>query len=213
MLTDESTSSTLLREVADWGNHQAWVRFRDAYDPRLRRWCRGYGLDGEAVDEVCRRIWWELALRMQAFEYDPSGSFRGWLGQLCKSRVINYLRERRDRRHLSLDGHEAESTTAGRSVDGFPCHPFDNSEQDGVDDPVRRRFLDACEQVQSAVRARVKPHNWDAFWLVAVYDWNVAQTAEALSISRISVYAAKKRVERMLREEGRRLSKPRETGG
>jgi len=67
-------------------------------------------------------------------------------------------------------------------------------------------LLEAGEQVQAVVRARVKPHNWEAFWLVAVCDWSVEQTAGALGMSKVAVYAARKRVARMLREEGRRVS-------
>ena len=79
-----STSPTLLRAVADWQNHPAWVRFQGRYDPLMRRWCRGYGLDDDSVDEVCQRIWIELANRMRAFQYDPGGTFRGWLRRLAR---------------------------------------------------------------------------------------------------------------------------------
>src|SRR4051794_25927290 len=103
LVDDGLTSPTLLSKVADWANHPAWVRFRDIYDPRLRRWCRGYGLDSDAIDEVCQRIWFELAERMRTFEYDPSRSFRGWLRRLCESRVLNFLRKRRTHTSFSLD--------------------------------------------------------------------------------------------------------------
>ena len=93
-LEDVSTSPTLLREVGDWGNHPAWVAFRDRYDPLLRRWCRGFGLDADGIDEACQRVWTELADRMRTFRYDPSRTFRGWLKCVCRCRVIDLLRER-----------------------------------------------------------------------------------------------------------------------
>src|SRR6516165_2984029 len=74
-----STSPTLLSEVSDWQDHPAWVSFRERYDPLLRRWCCDYGLDEDSVDEVCQRIWIELADRMRPFHYDPNRTFRGWL--------------------------------------------------------------------------------------------------------------------------------------
>src|SRR5271157_4169306 len=98
-----STNPTLLKKVADWEDHPAWVRFWDAYNPLLGRWCRGYGLDGDSTDEVCERIWIELADRMKTFEYDPNRTFRGWLRRLCESRVFNFLRQRRDHLLLSFD--------------------------------------------------------------------------------------------------------------
>ena len=109
LVDDGSTSPTLLSEVADWQDHPAWVRFRDRYDPLLRRWCRGYGLDEDSIDEVCQRIWIELADRMRTFEYDPNRTFRGWLRRLCESRVLDFLRQRQAVSLLSLDDRDGEA--------------------------------------------------------------------------------------------------------
>jgi RNA polymerase sigma factor (sigma-70 family) len=204
---DGSTSPTLLREVADWDDHPAWVRFRDTYDPYLRRWCRGYGLDADAIDEIRQRIWIELARRMRTFEYDPSGSFRGWLRRLCQSRVLNFLRERRAHPELCLDDPDGEPAVGGRGPAGGPTaadEADEEAEGEGSSEALRRLLLGAGEQVQAAVRARVKPHNWEAFWLVAVCDWSIEQTAGALGMSKVAVYAARKRVAGMLGDEGRR---------
>ena len=46
---------------------------------------------------------------------------------------------------------------------------------------------------------------WDAFWLVAVCDWTVERTAQALGMTHTAVYAARERVARMLRDEGKRV--------
>jgi RNA polymerase sigma-70 factor (ECF subfamily) len=207
---DVPTSTTLLSRVADWQDHPAWVRFRDTYDPYLRRWCSGYGLDPEAIDEICDIIWCELAGRMRTFEYDPSGSFRGWLRQLCRSRVLNYLHQRRAHPHLSLDDREDGLAAVGPRIAGQPAVTDDEGEE--VTDPALRLLLDATEQIQAAVRARVKPHNWEAFSLVAIYDWSVERTAQALGMTRAAVYAAKERVARMVRDEGRRVLDQRAAG-
>jgi RNA polymerase sigma factor (sigma-70 family) len=205
---DGSTSWSLLSKVADWEEHPAWLRFRDTYDPYMRRWCSGYRLDPEAIDEICDIIWCELAGRMRTFVYDPSGSFRGWLRQLCRSRVLNYLHQRRAHPHFSLDDREDELAAVG--IAGQPAETDDEGED--ATDPALRLLLDATEQIQSAVRARVKPHNWEAFSLVAIYDWSVEQTAQALGMTRAAVYAAKERVARMLRDEGRRVLDQRAAG-
>ena len=206
---DGSTSPTLLSKVADWEDHPAWVRFRDTYDPRLRCYCRGYGLDTHSIDEICQRIWFELAGRMRTFEYDPSGSFRGWLRRLCQSRVLNYLHERRAHTLFSLDHREDEPVVGGR---GIACDPADTDEGEEGTDPARRLLLDAGERIQSAVQARVKPNNWEAFWLVAICDWSVERTAQALGMTRAAVYAAKVRVARMLSDEGHRVLDQRAAG-
>jgi DNA-directed RNA polymerase specialized sigma24 family protein len=199
---DGSTSSTLLREVADWHDHPAWVTFRGRYDPHLRRWCRGYGLDDDAIDEVSQRIWIELADRMRTFEYDPERTFRGWLRRLCESRVIDFLRERGAGCFLSLNDRDGEGQAR-------PTGPSIGSHQPGWDesaaDPFRLLLLEEGEKIQAAVRARIKPWNWDAFWLVAVCDWTVDRTAQALGMTHTAVYAARERVARMLHDEGKRV--------
>jgi RNA polymerase sigma-70 factor (ECF subfamily) len=197
---DGSTSPTLLSEVADWQDHPAWVSFRGRYDPLLRRWCQGYGLDDDSIDEVCQRIWIELADRMRTFHYDPNRTFRGWLRRLCDSRVIDFLRQRQAMNPLSLDDRDGEREASER---GATIDPGETDHAEEADDPFRRFLLGEAEKVQSAVRARVKPHTWEAFWLVAVCDWTVERTAQALGMTHTAVYAAKERVARMLRDEGK----------
>jgi RNA polymerase sigma factor (sigma-70 family) len=201
---DGSTSPQLLTEVANWGDHLSWVRFRDRYDPLLWRWCRGYGLDEQSVDEVCEAVWIKLAEKMRTFQYDPSRTFRGWLRRLCESRVVDFLRERRARSAISLD--ERDEPAAGGPGASLDAVDGDGGERDEDLDPVRLAFLRKVEQVQASVRTRVKPDNWDAFWLVAVCDWSVERTAQSLGMTHAAVYKAKQRVARMLREEGQRLS-------
>jgi RNA polymerase sigma factor (sigma-70 family) len=208
LVDDGSTSPTLLNEVGDWQNHPAWVQFRRRYDPLLRRWCRDFGLDADSVDEVCQRIWIELAARMKTFRYDPKGTFRGWLKQLCRSRVVDFLRQRHAPRLVSIDDRHEEHagavhTGAVCELAMVPSEPDDGGE---YTDPLQLLLRREAEIVQAAVRKRVNQRSWDAFWLVAVRDWNVKETATALGMTHIAVYAARDRVARMLCDEGKRVS-------
>ena len=82
---------------------------------------------------------------------------------------------------------------------------FDPDAADEIDDLTHRFLLVEAEKVQAAVKAKVKPHTWEAFWLVAVSDWSVERTAQSLGISKVAVYAARDRVARMLCAEGERV--------
>ena len=203
VVDDGSTSPTLLSEVADWQDHPAWVSFRGRYNPLLRRWCHGYGLDDDSVDEVCQRIWIELADRMRTFQYDPNRTFRGWLRRVCDSRVIDFLRQRQSVSLLSLDDRDGEPEAATRAAS---IDLREDDQLEGAADLLRRFLLGEAERVQGAVRAKVKTHTWDAFWLVAVCDWTVERTAKALEMTHTAVYAASERVARMLRDEGKCVS-------
>ena len=203
LVDDGSTSPTLLSDVADWQDHPAWVSFRGRYDPLLRRWCHGSGLDEDSVDEVCQRIWIELADRMRTFHYDPNRTFRGWLRRVCDSRVIDFLRQRQAVCRLSLDDRDGEAEAAGRAAS---IDPGESDHDEGAADQFRVFLLGEAEKVQAAVRAKVKPWTWEAFWLVAVCDWTVERTAKALGMTHAAVYAASERVARMLRDEGKCVS-------
>lgn len=196
-----STRPSLLSEVSDWRNDRAWVSFHDRYDPLLRRWCRVRGLDEDSADEVCQRVWIELADRMRTFRYDPTGAFRGWLRRLCDSRVIDFLRQRRA--GTVLVGLDERDDLVGRgAVRGeMSIDPFDGDRGEGDEDRPRLVLLDEAGRVQATVRRKVQPRTWEAFWLVAVRDWSVQDTAEALGMTRIAVYAATARVAKMLGDE------------
>jgi hypothetical protein len=110
------------------------------------------------------------------------------------------LRQRRSVNLLSLEDRvgEGEADPRGASIDAG-----ESGHAEGADHPFRLFLLGEAEKVQAAVRARVKPHTWEAFWLVAVCDWTVERTARALGMTHTAVYAARERVARMLHDEGK----------
>ena len=68
----------------------------------------------------------------------------------------------------------------------------------------RSLLLRQAEQVQHAVKQRVEPQTWQAFWRIAVDGRSVRETADDMGMSYAAVFAAHKRVGRMLRAEGKR---------
>ena len=90
-----TTSPALLDRLRDVGDHPAWVEFVERYEPMMRRWCRYYGLDDQAADELCLRTWERLWPRMRTFQYDPSRRFRSWLRRFFHSRAMDLLGEAR----------------------------------------------------------------------------------------------------------------------
>ena len=90
-----TTSPSLLKRVADWADRLAWCDFCTSYDPLIHSWCRGYGLDGSALEDLCQEIRIKLADRMRTYQYDPGRTFRGWLRKFCHSRAVDVLRKRR----------------------------------------------------------------------------------------------------------------------
>src|SRR6516165_8622865 len=105
----DTTNPTLLNRLGDWRDHEAWVDFVTRYDPVIRLSCRRYRLSADAAEELCQRVWIDLARRMRTFRYDPGKTFRGWLRRLCESRAIDLVRRKNADAVLSLEDQPVES--------------------------------------------------------------------------------------------------------
>ncbi len=208
MLNDDvgTTNPSELMRVGDPRNHPAWLEFQKRYDPILRRCCKRLELDSASADDVCQETWLEVAKRMRSFVYDPRGSFRAWLWKVCYHEGIDYL-QRRTREHMfSLDsrdephGNWKNASWFQEAVDEKLDGGF------GRDDHENRSLASlfrAAEEIQEAVRRRVQPHTWEAFWLVGIDLWTVEETARYLDMNNDAVFKAKLRTAKKLQAAGR----------
>ncbi len=193
------TSATLLDRVRDWRDHPAWMAFFERYNPLLRRWCGRFGLDADTSDDLCQRIWVELMARMRTFRYDPSRGYRNWLWRLFRSRAIDLLRKRRSISLSSLDNFSVEAM--------LPTFPDPEAREDTAEAKGKAESLilhRLATEAQEAVRSRVDPETWRAYWCVAIEDRPFRETAETLGKTYTAIYNGYKRVDRMLRIEGER---------
>ena len=190
------TSSVLLKRVANWADGSAWFVFFETYDPLIQLWCQGYNLDDATYEDLCQQIWIELATRMRTYRYDPGKTFRGWLRQFCRSRAIDLLRKR---------GTEPVRFLADQAIEAWlPAVDAFGGDEDDEPDSRRSLLLGRAEQAQAAVKERVDPRTWQAFWQIAVDGCSVRDTADEMRMSYASAFAAHQRVARMLRAEGKR---------
>jgi RNA polymerase sigma-70 factor (ECF subfamily) len=199
LLEGETTDRALLDRLGDWADHLAWVEFVRRYDPLIRRLCRAYRFDPETQEELCQRIWIELARRLRSYRFDPGRRFRLWLAHLCRSRAIDLWRQRRAeaaRRGMALPAKDLASI-ADPTAEAF--------EFDEEPDAVRPELLLRADRVQQAVRARVDDRTWRVFWRIAVEEEPIRSVADSVGLSYAAAFAAQKRARRMLREEAARL--------
>jgi hypothetical protein len=78
------------------------------------------------------------------------------------------------------------------------------SDSDDDADSIVALWRRRAEEVQAAVKAKVKPHTWEAFWLLAVRGCDIEETVATLGITHFSAYKARERVLHHLKDEGRR---------
>ncbi len=90
MPDDSSTSPTLLGRVAQYPPDQAaWTEFVDRYGTRIVRWCRAWGLQDADARDTSQEILLRLAVRLRSFQYDATGSFRGFLRKFVNDTLMD----------------------------------------------------------------------------------------------------------------------------
>src|SRR5262245_5802251 len=87
-----TTSPTLLEELRDPHNDQAWLRFLALYKPLILANFRRLGLQPQYVEGLYEDVVLKLVQAMRGFVYDPTKRFRGWLKTLVKHEVMGFYR-------------------------------------------------------------------------------------------------------------------------
>ena len=77
---DFPTRSSLLRQLHNWENEEAWREFLNGYAELIAGWCRRRGLREDQVDEVVLQIQEKLVSAMPRFTYNRG---KGAFGTGC----------------------------------------------------------------------------------------------------------------------------------
>jgi len=180
-----STSLSLLERVKarDTG---AWQHLVQIYGPLVFQWCRRWDLSPEDAADVFQEVFQAVATQVSAFRRDrPGDTFRGWLWAITRNKVNDHFRDR-GRQPRAAGGTEALQ----RILELPEPPPPDDADGDG---PVHR----ALDLIQS----EFEPHNWQAFWRVAVEGRAARDVATELGMTADAVRMAKFRVLRRPRQE------------
>jgi RNA polymerase sigma-70 factor (ECF subfamily) len=186
-----STSTSLLAQVKD-KHPAAWQRFVDIYGPLVYQWCRQSRVAVEDAADVVQDVFVAVAEHIHDFRRDrPGDSLRGWLWTITRNKLRDHFR--RLKRQVAARG----GTDAQQMLASIPDHPPDSTTTPSgpvLDNRVERRALDL-------VRAGVEDRTWWAFWGLTVDARSAADLAEELDMNARTVYEAKYRVLRRLRQE------------
>ena len=193
----DSTSTSLL-ERAKLGDRAAWARLVDLYGPVIYQQCRLTGLSSSDTADIVQEVFVAVLKHLSSFRRDrPGDSFRKWLRTITANAIRDAYRRRKGR-PLAQGG-----STVQRQLAQIPAASGDAP---GEQQPSTAQPADGAEAVlvnraMERVRGRVKPHNWQAFCAVVLHGRPVGDVAQELGIPARSVYDAKYRVLRMIREE------------
>jgi RNA polymerase sigma-70 factor (ECF subfamily) len=196
---DSGTRITLLGRLRrDPTNEKAWGEFVDHYGAKIYAWCRKWNLQEADAQDVTQNVLLKLARKMSEFTYDPSRSFRAWLKTLTHHAWSDFL-EGRGRPGLgSGDSGEADLLASVAARDDLVRR---------LEEEFDRELL---EEAMLRVRLRVAPQTWQAFTLTALEGLSGAEAAARIPMQVAQVFVAKRRVQKMLREE---VAKLEQSGG
>ncbi len=165
-----------------------WSRLVETFGPIVYRWCRTSGIAENDASDVVQEVFASVARGIDGFERQKeSGSFRSWLATITRNRVRDHFRKLAGRQPAE-GGTEAlirlqqKADSLDESIDG-----------DSISSPLVR-------QVLKSVEIEFEPATWNAFWMSTMENQPASLVAETTGLSIASVYQAKSRVLRKLRQ-------------
>ncbi len=185
---EHPTLSSMLLAGAQAMDPAAWKRLADTFGPIVYRWCRSSGIPEADAADVVQEVFSSVARSIGDFQRQkPQGSFRAWLATITRHRATDYFRK---------NEHRQRATGGTAALGALQQHP------DALDSTICPASAEQPLLLQAVeyVRAEFEPATWQAFWLTAVEGQPARDVAQQLQLSTASVYQAKSRVLRRLRQ-------------
>jgi RNA polymerase sigma factor (sigma-70 family) len=189
------TSATLLGRLRhDVADQEAWAEFVHRYGPLIYHWCRHWRLQEADAQDVAQIVLAKLAAKLGTFQYDPNQSFRAYVKTLARYAWCDVLASRQD-------------PGAGGSGDSVVLKLLDTVEaREDLESRLAEAFdRELLDEAMARVRLRVEPRTWEAFRLTTLEGLSGAEASGRSGMEVAAVYKAKSKVQRMLKDETRRI--------
>ena len=179
-----STSTSLLLRLRQPTDRVAWSRFVRLYGPLIYKWALDTGMQVSDATDLVQDVMTLLLRKLPAFRYDKSRSFRSWL----KTVTLNKWKEKCRRRSL-------------------PMSSATESQLAGIADPKTEDFWEAEYRKEVVARAMelmkqdFKPATWQACQKYIAGDSSPEELATEYGVSVWTIYSAKSRLLKRLRDE------------
>lgn len=183
------TTATVLQQLRDFDNRDAWETFAERFRAPVVSFARQMGLEPSDAEDVAQETLLAFAEAYREGRYDPA-----------KGRLSSFLFGIAYRQ--SLKARRKGAGPGGAAVvqpgTGFWTEIPDEQTASGIwDTEWERTLLERCLQ---QVRAEFEPLTMKAFDLVVRQGQPPQQAAESLGINLKSVYNAKHRILKRIRE-------------
>lgn len=205
------TRASLLARLREGDDVDGWLEFFRTYRDLIRHFALKAGLTSEEADDVVQETAIGVARNLPGFRYDPATcSFKTWLLNLARWRILDALRRRRTPGAISPGAADPPGTDGGRTSGDSTVGPLIERIPDpqvpdfGVDwDEAWKRSLERA--ALERIRQSVDPVQFQIFDLYVLKERPAREVAARVGVGVARVYLAKQRVTARLRREVRRL--------
>ncbi len=194
----EKTRKSLIERLNNWEDQRTWNEFYQTYWRLVYSVATKSGLTREEAFDVVQETIIAIARQVQKGQYDPrAGSFKAWLLQMTRWRILDVFRARKRQPSLSNQGNSESEDSQNLAMERL------TSEKDNLLEGIWDR--EWRDNISSAalerVKAKVSPRQFQFFDCYVMKGWGVKKTAQALGINAAQVYLAKHRVGSLVRKE------------
>lgn len=181
------TSESLIAQVRDPSNRAAWNQFEQLYRPIIFRIARAKGLQHADSLDLVQQVLISVASAIDGFEKRHDNiRFRNWLSRITRNAILKALTRRpRDRASGGTD-----------VLDVLSEIPADPATEALINLEYRRELFQRAAQI---VRSQSQEVTWLAFEMTELQQIPIERTAELLQTSIGSIYAARSRIMRRIR--------------
>lgn len=194
----EKTRKSLIERLNNWEDQRTWNEFYQTYWRLVYSVATKSGLTREEAFDVVQETIIAIARQVQKGQYDPrAGSFKAWLLQMTRWRILDVFRARKRQPSLSNQGNSDSEDSQNLAMERLTSEKDNLLE--GIWDREWRDNISAA--ALERVKAKVSPRQFQIFDCYVMKGWGVKKTAEALGINAAQVYLAKHRVGSLVRKE------------
>ncbi len=193
----EKTRKSLIERLNNWEDQRTWNEFYQTYWRLIFSVANKAGLTREEAFDVVQETILAIARQVKKGQYDPrAGSFKAWLLQMTRWRILDVFRARKRQPSLADRGDE-HSEAADLAMQQL-THEKDNILEKVWDKEWKDNITAAALE---RVKTRVSPRQYQIFDCYVLKGWGVKKTAEVLGINAAQVYLAKHRVGALVKKE------------
>jgi len=187
------TRWTLISRLKNWDDHESWREFFDLYWKLIYGVSIKSGLSPEEAQDVVQETVISVCKNINKFRADPAyGSFKGWLLQLTRWRILDQIKKRSKEESARIHVHSGQDETSSSTstVARIPDPAANALDQIWDNEWERNMVAAALERLERQVSAK----HYQVFFLHVIKQYPVEKVAQVAGIKPDQVYVIKHRL-------------------